>query len=295
MRKLWIIILVAVAVACTQQPKSFQTESGVEVSYLVKGDGTKPMKDSIIVVQLKVANDSTTFTETTEDQPIALAYDPEMEAGHVQEVLGGLQVGDSVSFSTTAKNLFEETYQSQVPPGIDPESAVNVNMKMADQMSSDAYRAFVTQKREEQMAKEAEQLEEKLATDGEAIDAYLADQGIEPIISDSGLRYVITEEGSGANVEAGDNVTVHYDGTLLSGEAFDSSRDRGQPFTFQVGQGRVIKAWDEGLTYLKKGGKATLYVPSPLGYGSRAAGPVIKPYSILVFDVEVLDIEKSND
>ena len=105
----------------------------------------------------------------------------------------------------------------------------------------------------------------------------------------SGLQYIIEKEGDGNNPSPGQNVSVHYSGYLLDGTKFDSSHDRGEPITFPIGQGRVIKGWDEGISLLKVGGKAKLIIPPDLGYGDRAIGP-IPPGSILIFDVELVDI-----
>ncbi|MDQ8204444.1 FKBP-type peptidyl-prolyl cis-trans isomerase [Pelagicoccus sp. SDUM812003] len=109
--------------------------------------------------------------------------------------------------------------------------------------------------------------------------------------TDSGLYYIVTEEGEGEETpEKGDMVTAHYHGTLLNGETFDSSIERGSPFSFQVGMGRVIKGWDEAFLDMKKGEKRTLIIPSKLGYGARSMGP-IPSNSVLVFDVELLDFK----
>lgn len=104
----------------------------------------------------------------------------------------------------------------------------------------------------------------------------------------SGLKYKITEAGTGKKVEAGDKVTVHYTGRLTNGTKFDSSKDRNQPFSFKVGSGQVIKGWDEGLALLHVGDKATLTIPAQLGYGQSDLG-TIPPNSTLIFDIEVLD------
>ncbi len=107
---------------------------------------------------------------------------------------------------------------------------------------------------------------------------------------ESGLQYYVHEEGGGAKPEAGDMVSVHYSGYLEDGTMFDSSTLRDQPFVFEVGQGQVIPGWDEGLLDMSVGEKRTLVIPPELGYGERGAGQVIPPNAIIVFDVELLDI-----
>jgi len=114
----------------------------------------------------------------------------------------------------------------------------------------------------------------------------------ERITSESGLMYVINQEGKGRKPKQGEKVQVHYVGTLLDGSEFDSSIKRDKPFEFNVGQGRVIKAWDEALSDMKKGEKRTLIVPPELGYGKRGYPPVIPPNSYLIFEVELLDFIK---
>jgi FKBP-type peptidyl-prolyl cis-trans isomerase len=96
--------------------------------------------------------------------------------------------------------------------------------------------------------------------------------------------------GSGRTVAHGDTVSVHYIGTLRNGQEFDNSNKRGEPFTFTVGAGQVIQGWDQGLVGMQVGGQRILVIPSELGYGSRAVGP-IPPNSTLVFSIELVAIE----
>ncbi len=112
--------------------------------------------------------------------------------------------------------------------------------------------------------------------------------GAKAMTTESGLRYEDIVVGTGASPERGQEVTVHYTGTLEDGTKFDSSLDRGQPFKFNIGIGQVIKGWDEGVLTMKVGGKRKLVIPPQLGYGARGAGGVIPPNATLVFEVELL-------
>jgi FKBP-type peptidyl-prolyl cis-trans isomerase FkpA len=111
------------------------------------------------------------------------------------------------------------------------------------------------------------------------------------VTTPSGLQYEDVQEGSGAAAKSGDTVEVHYTGWLTNGQKFDSSVDRGRPFSFRLGQGQVIKGWDEGVAGMKPGGKRKLTIPSALGYGRGGAGGVIPPNADLVFEVELLKVK----
>jgi peptidylprolyl isomerase len=110
-------------------------------------------------------------------------------------------------------------------------------------------------------------------------------------VTASGLQYIDDQVGSGASPKKGGKVSVHYTGTLPDGKKFDSSHDRGKPFSFSIGVGQVIKGWDEGVMSMKVGGRRRLIIPPDLGYGARGAGGVIPPMATLHFDVELLAVE----
>lgn len=115
------------------------------------------------------------------------------------------------------------------------------------------------------------------------------------ITKGDGLQYEVLKEGKGKVAQSGHRVQVHYTGWLnekgKKGKKFDSSVDRGRPFVFALGQGMVIRGWDEGVAGMKVGEKRTLYIPSAMGYGARGAGGAIPPNADLIFDVELLDVE----
>ena len=136
---------------------------------------------------------------------------------------------------------------------------------------------------------------EKLKKEAE-IKAENAKKAIEELkkgatVTESGLAYKITKKGSGQKAESGKTVSVHYTGKLTDGTKFDSSYDRNQPIDFPLGQGRVIKGWDEGIALLNVGSKATFIIPPDLAYGARGAGGVIPPNATLIFEVELVEVK----
>ena len=126
-------------------------------------------------------------------------------------------------------------------------------------------------------------------------DPSTAQSTAKPVTTSSGLQIIDTKVGTGASPRPNQTAVVHYTGWLYTngakGQKFDSSVDRGEPFEFPVGQGRVIKGWDEGVATMKIGGKRTLIVPPGLGYGARGAGGAIPPNATLMFDVELLGVK----
>lgn len=123
----------------------------------------------------------------------------------------------------------------------------------------------------------------------------MAETGGKAVTTESGLQILDSKAGEGAEPKTGQTCVMHYTGWLyqngVKGKKFDSSVDRGQPFEFRIGQGQVIKGWDEGVATMKVGGKRTLIIPPELGYGARGAGGVIPPNATLIFDVELLGLK----
>lgn len=113
----------------------------------------------------------------------------------------------------------------------------------------------------------------------------------QPVTTPSGLKYWEIKKGDGATAVNGKKVQVHYTGWLADGKEFDSSLDLGEPIEFVLGEGRVIKGWDEGVAGMKVGGKRQLHIPPELGYGTRGAPPTIPPNATLIFDVQLVAVK----
>ncbi|WP_258099360.1 FKBP-type peptidyl-prolyl cis-trans isomerase [Marinoscillum pacificum] len=300
MRKIWIAILAVAVFACGEN-HDFVTESGVEVACIRKGEGGAFIKDSVLLLNLKITTETGQVLIENEGQPMPLLFNPEMAAGHLQDVLNKMTVGDSVYFQTSAENLFQETYKAPLPDSIAADSKVNISLSAIDQMSREAYGAY-------QMEQQQKMMSGQIEKDAKIIEEYLAENGIDARQGEDGLRYVITQDGNGTFADKGDKVFVNYVGRVINGEYFDTNmedvaKEKGiwtqqradygyNEFDVTIGQRRVIQGWEQGIPLIPEGGKGTLYIPSSLGYGPRGSGAKIPPNSVLVFDVEVLKIEK---
>jgi FKBP-type peptidyl-prolyl cis-trans isomerase len=183
-------------------------------------------------------------------------------------------VKDEVDTAALVKGL-EETLAGKEP---------RLNDEMREKVKADITKKLQQKQMEERLA--------KAKTAKDAGDKFLAENAKRDGVKTtaSGLQYEILTPGTGASPKATDRVTVHYKGTLLDGTEFDSSYARGQPVTFPLGN--VIPGWTEGLQLIKTGGKAKLYIPANLAYGERGAGAKIGPNETLIFEVELISIEK---
>ncbi|MDQ6988304.1 MAG: FKBP-type peptidyl-prolyl cis-trans isomerase [Mariprofundaceae bacterium] len=186
--------------------------------------------------------------------------------------LKGLDAGvDSAAFALAVSHVLQDEYT------------------LLDQKeSAEIKQAFFKQKQEAKM----DEQKAKGAKNSAAGEAFLAEnaqkEGVK--VTDSGLQYEVLVQGDGEKPQATDTVKVHYKGTLLDGTEFDSSYSRGQPISFPLNG--VIKGWTEGVALMAVGSKYKLYVPAALAYGERGAGAKIGPNSTLIFEVELLAIEK---
>jgi FKBP-type peptidyl-prolyl cis-trans isomerase len=159
-----------------------------------------------------------------------------------------------------------------------------------DDAAREAVKNTVSQKMQEEQTKQRDEAASKALGEGEKFLAENAKkEGVKTTAS--GLQYKVLTEGSGESPTAADEVTVHYKGTLINGEEFDSSIARGQPVTFPLGN--VIEGWTEGVQLMKPGAKYQFVIPAKLAYGDRGAGVKIGPNQTLIFEVELLEVKKA--
>ena len=262
-----------------------KTESGMYYRYFTQNEGRTANVGDVVEVNLsyflmKADGDSLIYTTTTLPEA---AFDMVREPtfpGDLYEGFAMMHKGDSMSMIMSADSVFLRQFRVPILPAfVTPGDMIRWEVKMNDLMTEEEFNAV-------QEAKEAAAFVEAQ----QVLDAFLAENGIEAEPTESGLIYICTQPGKGPQPQVGQNVKVHYSGKLLDGTGFDSSYERNEPISFPLGMGHVIPGWDEGIALMHKGEKGVLYIPAKLAYGGRNAGP-IPPYSNLIFEVELVDIE----
>jgi len=296
----------------TAQPQGFsRTKSGLEYRiyqrangrYLLRTD-VNPAGDPAYAtrigkvlgahLQYRTAKDSVLFSSRQQlGVPAQIPLSELQTRGGIEEAVTLLQPGDSGVFRFNVDSIFAKSFRQPVPPFlkkggntmtllVKAQKLMTQEEAMADQQKM---MALVQQKADA----EAAGLIEK---DEVVIQEYLKKNNLTGQKTLGGTYYVVTKAGSGAKPQTGQQVSVLYTGMLLDGKVFDSSeKNGGQPITFALGAGQVIKGWDQGLAALPQGTKAILLIPSPLAYGSRGAGPDIPANAILRFDVEMVEVK----
>ena len=269
--------------SCTNNVK--ELENGVSLKYFKNGSGDFVENGEIIMFNLLYYdNEGNEQFRSQPNEPVLQQKDSLWENIPFLNVISTLKEGDSVFFQLSLDQFLGFIPGANYPDSLGSE-LMSFYAGIEDIMTREEFENY----QKEQYEKMKMNDDQQLSIDLELIDNYLKENNIDATKTSSGLHYVITKMGTGENAASGDNVTVHYTGMLLDGEKFDSSLDRNQPFSFQLGQGMVIRGWDEGITYFNKGSEGTLYIPSSLGYGPSGAGGVIPPNAILIFEIQVLD------
>jgi len=261
------------------------TKSGIYFLESVAGKGMKIDTGVWVSVHFKVQllDGKQLFSSYDRGDPITFEYGKRFDTPGVEEAIGLMKKGGKATVIVPSKLAFGETGRGGVVP---PFATMVYELEITNVLTkADHDKTIAADKK-----KADEKLMKNKGDETANLNKYLKEKGITAKPNPSGIYYIEKVKGSGQKAAAGKTVKVHYTGTLLNGKKFDSSRDRNQPFEFTLGKGQVIKGWDEGVALMNVGGKATLIVPSNMGYGERDMGS-IPPYSTLVFDVELLDVK----
>lgn len=304
---LTLFIMSGIIASCNQK-KTATTSDGQEYTYIQEGTES-PNDGDFIIYHLAVqnSNDSTFISTKDQGMPGYLQfYDSLSRVGFMDEIFLNLKKGDSIVLEAPAVKIFEDN----MPPFLQQDENIKIQIGVIDVLDEDETMAYFNDLQLKAQEDEVSKASGQLELEDKVIEEYVKDNNLQGTKTESGLYYIIEKEGSGPAIEEGDQASVHYAGYLLNGQIFDTSikevaeanniynpqRDQGGgygPFDLQVGVGQVIPGWDEGLSLLKKGDKAKFIIPSPLAYGSRGAGADIPANSILIFDVEIMDVDKN--
>jgi len=292
MKKAMLILSLASMLAFVSCSEFKTTDTGLKYKFFVKNnDAAKPDMGDVLSVEMtyKMEGADTFLFKSKEhkDEGQKLMLVKPVYKGDISEGLAMMHVGDSAQFFVNADSFYMRNVgMEKTPAFVKPNSKVVFNIKLVAVQKKADFEKEQKEKREKMQA----MMEARKASEPDSIKIYLNDNKITVQPTKDGLYYVETQRGAGAKAMSGKTVQVKYTGRLLNGKIFDSS-DGKAPISFKLGEKQVIPGWDEGISMMKVGGKAKLLIPSSLAYGPNGAGPMIQPFSPLVFDVELVDVK----
>jgi len=284
--KISFILGLSAIVAFTSCNKGFEkNENGLQYKIHTdnKGDRIKKGDVAELHFRMRTAKDSVLGDSYKSGLPQPIPIGEPLFKGSVEEGLVLLTKGDSASFLINADSMFKN---QPMPSFIEKGSFLKLDVKVVNVQSEEQFRKTQDEEMMKQQEKAMAELANQKPIDDQLIQDYIKKNNIKATKTGSGLYYVIKKQGKGPKPAAGDNITAKYAGKLLDGTLFDSS----ESFDFQIGS--VIEGWNEGMQLLSKGSIATFIIPSGLAYKNQQAGAAIKPNSVLLFDVELLDVKK---
>ena len=242
-------------------------------------------------IQVKNSKDSLIANSYESGMPALQEVMTDGKSGSFEDVLLKLHKGDSATVWASSDSIAKKSGRP-LPPFIAKGSDIKYTIKIIDIMNKAKAEEFGKVLQEKQKIEQEKKAAAAGAVDEKTIKEYIAKKNLKAENIGNGIYYVRSVEGKGELPTAGDMVKAHYHGTTLDGTVFDSSKDRKEPFDFAVGTSQVIRGWDEGFLKMKKGEKGTLIIPSAMAYGAQSPSPKIKAFSVLVFDVELIDFTK---
>lgn len=278
MRFMLFAALLALCCFGCQKEKKLKTPDGIEYIQHTDLGNKKPNPGDYVYFHAQIRDGERVIRSSRQDgvdpvMQIPVSEEPGREPSPVESVLKLIGIGDSVTVLIELDSL-QQQQMGFTEGNIMYYDVVVTSIETEEERQA---RFDVVRKREPEIAGKV----------SATIQQYNGGQLASEIkTTESGLKYIIHEEGSGDLPAPGNNVSVHYYGSLTNGTMFDNSFSRGEPISFPLGMGRVIQGWDEGIALLKPGGKATLFIPGNLGYGEQGSPPNIPPNAELVFYVE---------
>ncbi len=283
MRKLVLAMgaLTLLAISCGKKMQT--TESGLEYRIITSDDTARLVKKGdlmmIQMVGIGTLADSLGGKDTIlfDSYKIGKAYYIPSDETTLKDVFMMLHKGDSAQFNVNADTLFMKSFGQLTPAFLKKGSRLNFTVKIENIYNQ-----------EELAIMQNEEKAKAIAKDSIAASQYIANLK-DVKTTASGLKYIVTKPGKGAQPKAGQEVQMLYNGYLLNGQTFDKNEDAANPFKFVVGVKQVIAGWDEGVLLMHEGEEVKFIIPSRLAYGEQGGGP-IPPNSTLIFDVKLLKV-----
>lgn len=274
------LLLIMIITSCKSSRDGFtEHSSGLEYKFIeTNTSGATPARGDIVVLSLKYFTADDRLVDESDFYRMQVkipAYKGDFHTG-----LQMLQVGDSVCFRIEAANYYERTRKMDLPIEFQQGDYVFIYLKLKDIISASS---LEKERRSIYHTDEKQELN--------LLAGYLERINVEVEPHESGLYIIHQQEGVGPVAQAGNTIIVHYSGTTIDGKLFDTSLDKARPFKFVLGKDEVIKGWEEGFLEMKMGGKAKFIIPSSLAYGKEGYSNTILPYSTLIFNVELIDIQ----
>jgi len=292
-----ILLLISTAVVSTvkaQAPDFKKTDRGALYHIFKSGDTARIKVSNVITFNAiqKTDKDSVLFTTYTQANPVKLQVQPSQNIGDLMDIFPLMAAKDSAIVKIPADSVFKG-HEEQRPPFLPKGSYLVFSLKVER-----------VQTVEDAIAERNAAMEKYKAAEATSIDKYIADNKLAVKTTPSGLKYVINKASIKAKPMSGDSVFVNYVGHTVEGKVFDTSVEAvakasgvynpGRPYepiSFVLGTSSVIKGWDEGLLLLNEGSKATFVIPSALAYGAQGAGEDIKPFTPLIFELELVKVK----
>lgn len=272
------------------QPKSVVSSNGTAYRLNYSKGGTAAQKGDYIYFHATTTNGERTISSSRSAGATPFYQIPKTDippTNPVEDILPDLSLGDSITITIALDTLPSK------PPGFENSDYLYFSLTVTDVVSEAEHELMQMEKRlaDAKKRRYLQAREKEVSTFvQDMLKQYKAGELDDQVKTDRGLDYIIHEQGTGPVAEAGRTVEVNYYGVLPDGTMFDNSFQRGQYFLFPLGRGRVIDGWDQGFQLLREGDKATLFVPSHMGYGERGSPPVIPGNSNLIFYVEVVKV-----
>jgi FKBP-type peptidyl-prolyl cis-trans isomerase FkpA len=301
MKKILYTIALLSALAFNAGAQAVQrTAKGALCQVITNNAGQKIKQNDVVTFQAiqKTDKDSVLFSSYQQGQPVKVQVHPSTNIGDLMDVFPLLGANDSAVVKVPVDSIFKG-HETEMPPFFKKGGNIVFEIKILQVQTL----AEAMAERDAAMAKIKAEGTKVKAAESATIANYIKSNNIVTKVTPSGLQYVIKSAGIKAKPQTGDTVYVNYTGRTLDGKVFDSSIAEDakagglaqpgrnyEPISFALGTGRVIPGWDEGLALLNEGSKARFIIPSDLAYGERGSGPGIKPYSTLLFDIELVKV-----